>query len=181
MSAQKNTVLVGGNVEFNSTKTGDNKTNSFEFNPKVGYQFTDHFTAGVEAGILTSKTDSQQNIFGMNYSITDKTNAFSYGAFVRYAEPLSDVFAVYAELGVGGISKKNDTTVSNVVTTTKANGMYVKLTPALFINFKKSFGLNFAIGGLGYETTKWKDSDVKTNTFNFNFGKEVSVGISKNF
>jgi len=168
VSAQKNTLLVGGNIDFTSEKTGDYKENSFEFNPKVGYQFADHWTAGIESSIGSSKTKNSVT------TQSDMSN-FSIGAFGRYTMPLNETFAFFTDLGVGYQSIKNK------LSDAKADGMYAQLTPALFINFKNSFGLNFSIGGLGYGSMKPSGGGDSTNSFNLNFGKTVSIGISKNF
>lgn len=188
VSAQKNTLLVGGNVAYTSTTSkmdgttkGENK--KFEFNPTIGYQFTDNLTAGVRFGVGSDKTTGYATLGNTTYNIEDKTNSFSYGVFGRYAMPLSDTFAVYGDLDLGLTNGK--TTVSNSLTSTsttaKSNGMYVGFTPALFINFKNSFGLNFSIGGIKYTTDKVDGSNAKTNTFDINFGKTINIGISKNF
>lgn len=173
-NAQKNTLLVGGNLGFNSEKTEiagvETKSNEFEFSPTVGYQFTDNWTAGLNANFGTGKTD----IAGSE----NKTNAIKVGPFVRYAQSLGGAFAVYGDFGLGYQKQKSE---SGNVSTADANGMYVGFTPALFINFKNSFGLNFSIGGVGYSTLKDSDSDWKQNNFDFNFGKTVNIGISKNF
>ena len=67
-------------------------------------------------------------------------------------------------------------------TTLKSNGFYAGITPALFINMKNSFGLNFSIGGIQYSSLKSDTTpSVKSSSFDFNFGKTVNIGISKNF
>jgi len=175
-SAQKNTLLLGGNVGFSSEKTEftggiESKTSSFEFAPTVGYQFTDHWTAGLNSKIGTGKVETP--------TVAEiKTNEFKIGPFVRYAQPLGGAFAVYGDLGAGYQKLKTE---SGSLTTSDANGFYIGFTPALFINFKNSFGLNFSIGGVGYSTLKDSDADIKQNNFDFNFGKTVNIGISKNF
>ncbi|WP_264553380.1 porin family protein [Flavobacterium sp. N2038] len=127
VSAQKNSVLVGGNVGFSSEKIGESKLENFEFAPKVGYQFTDNWTAGVEGSIMNVKTTGLES-----------TEKYKIGGFVRYSVPLSEVFSVFADLGAGYQSTSlND-----------AKGIYASLTPALFINMKRGFGLNFSIGEL---------------------------------
>jgi len=158
-SAQKNSILLGGNVGFTSEKIGDSKLENFEFSPKVGYQFTDKWTAGVEGSIMNVKTTG-----------FDRTEKYKIGGFVRYAVPLSDLFSVYGDLGVGYQS----TNVND------QKGMYASLTPALFINMKRGFGLNFSIGGLNYDNLDGKN-DPKQERFGFNFGKTLNIGISKNF
>jgi hypothetical protein len=160
-SAQKNSVLVGGNIGYTSEKEGEMKSTSFEFNPKVGYQFADQWTAGVEGSI--SSVDK-------NYDLTKKSETYKIGGFVRYTQPLSETFAVFADLGAGYQNKSvND-----------AKGMYVNLVPNLFINMKKGFGLNFSIGGIGYSNLDGRNA-ARTENFGFNFGKSFNIGISKNF
>lgn len=174
VNAQKNTLLVGGNVGFSSLKTEvgstEAKTNSFELAPTVGYQFNENWTVGLNSLIGTGKTDSGVSEF--------KTNDFKIGPFVRYSKALSETFSVYGDLGAGFQKSKEET---GSVTTADYKGMYIGFTPALFINFKNSFGLNFSIGGLGYSTLKDSDADVKQNSFDFSFGKTINIGISKNF
>ncbi len=187
MNAQKNTILVGGNISLLSSKdkfgsTTISESNTFTFSPRIGYQFTDNWTAGVRLGVETEKTTEQ--ITGTSYEGTIKTNNFTYGVFGRYTQPLSETFAVFGELDVYASNGKETFSTNapgNFSSTTKTTGFGVMFTPNLFINFKNSFGLNFNIGGLGYETSKIKDTDIKTNQFGFGFGKGVTVGISKNF
>ncbi|MBF4517704.1 outer membrane beta-barrel protein [Flavobacterium sp. ANB] len=158
-SAQKGSVLLGGNVGFSSEKIGNTKAEDFEFSPKVGYQFTDNWTAGVEGSIVNSKITG----FG-------KSETYKIGGFVRYSIPLSETFAFYTDLGAG----YQNTSLNN------AKGMYASLTPALFINVKRGFGLNFSIGGVNYDNLDGKN-DPRQERFGFNFGKTFNFGISKNF
>ena len=189
VNAQKNTLLVGGNISYQTATNKSNGTttsdgNAFEFNPTIGYQFSDNWTAGIRLGIGTNKIAGYQTILGTVYNMEDKTTTFTYGVFGRYTLPLSDIFSVYGDLDIfAGNGKK--TTSSNVpgftTTTTETTAFGVQFTPNLFINFKNSFGLNFNIGGLGYTSEKTKGTDDKVNAFGFGFGKGVTVGISKNF
>jgi hypothetical protein len=158
-NAQKGSILLGGNVGFNSEKIGDSRSSNFEFTPKIGYQFTDHWTAGVEGTVA--------NVEVAGFGTTEK---YKIGAFTRYSLPLSDLFAFYTDLGAGYQS----------TSTNDAKGMYVSVTPALFINMKKGFGLNFSIGGFNYDNLDGKN-DQRQERVGFNFGKTFTVGISKNF
>lgn len=158
-SAQKNSILLGGNVGYASEKLGDSKLENFEFSPRVGYQFAEKWTAGVEGSIMNVKT------MGI-----DKTEKYKIGGFVRYSTPLSQMFSVFADLGAG----YQNTSVNN------AKGFYASLTPALFINMKNGFGLNFSIGGINYDNLDGKN-DPRQENLGFNFGKTLNIGISKNF
>lgn len=174
-SAQKGTVLVGGSVGFSSTKesiSGD-KESRVDFSPKVGYQFHDSWTAGIETSFGTSKVEQENT--------ENKVNTSKVGAFLRYTVPFSESFAFFTELGVGYQGQKLTRTAGPVSAEQKANGMYVGITPALFINMSKGFGLNFNIGGLGYSTLNVDNNGGDLKSFDFNLGKAFNVGISKNF
>ncbi|SNR67035.1 outer membrane beta-barrel protein [Flavobacterium sp. ov086] len=177
-NAQKGTILVGGSIGFTSDKTefqfGETKTNTFSFSPKVGYQFNDNWTVGGEFTVSSSKDDDGAREV--------KDNGFKVGAFVRYSVPLSQTFSVFADMGAGFQNAKRKVYgPGDAYGKSKADGMYVGITPALFINMKKGFGLNFSIGGLGYETMDVENNGGDNSSFYFNFGKTASIGISKNF
>lgn len=181
-NAQKGSILVMGSVSYNSQErpniVTDNKYSFFGFSPKVGYQFHENWTAGIESEVSTSK-DKISN------SYLNKTNAFSVGGFLRYTKTLNQTFAAYADLGLGYQNTKsnfrNDMTSTNI--TDKGNGFYVGVTPAIFINVHNGFGLNFNIGGINYGALDYTgdSGDTSAKTFNITFGQSVSVGVSKNF
>lgn len=178
--AQKNTVLVGGNVGFESTKNNasDSKTNSFNVNPFVGYQFTDNWTAGV-VGIAEF---SKQEPFG---SFDNRqVSKFGGGPFIRYTKELSNIFSVFGQLqgtfAGGNVKTENTVGGSTISTETKTSYLNARLFPAVFVNVSKGFGLNLDFGGVYFDQTKPKNVDA-TNTIGFNFGRTVNIGISKNF
>ena len=176
-NAQKGTVLVGGNIGYSSETEdfggAETKSNEFSFSPKVGYQFHDNWTVGGEFTVASSKDDQGVNEY--------KTNSFKAGAFVRYTRPLSQTFAVFADLGAGFQNQTNKNYIGSNYSKAKADGMYIGVTPALFINMQKGFGLNFSIGGLGYETLSYDNNGPDVNSFYFIFGQTFNIGISKNF
>ncbi|RED25409.1 outer membrane protein with beta-barrel domain [Flavobacterium cutihirudinis] len=178
--AQKGSVLVMGNIEYNSqsgsTVNSETKSNSFIFSPKVGFQFHENWTAGIEGGIGISKTELTTNEYSKS-----KSNIYSLGGFLRYSKPLNQTFSAYVDLGSGFTNQKNTSVNSVNSSDNTANGFYVGLTPAIFINVNKGFGLNFNIGGLSYNNYNYEDGVNVVKSFNFNFGKAFSVGISKHF
>ena len=96
-NAQKGTILVMGNVTYISQNSSisnlETKSHNFAFSPKVGYQFHDNWTAGVESGFSNSKQNSP--------FAESKFTDFSIGGFLRYSKPLNETFAAYADLGAG--------------------------------------------------------------------------------
>lgn len=177
-NAQKGTILVGGNIGYTSEKAedqfGEDKTSTFSFSPKVGYQFHENWTVGGEFTVASSNDD--------NGTREIKNNGFKAGAFVRYSVPLSQTFSIFADMGAGFQNIKTKVYgPGNDFAKSKADGMYVGVTPALFINMKKGFGLNFSIGGLGYETLSYDNNGADVSSFYFNFGQTFNIGVSKNF
>lgn len=179
-NAQKGTILVLGNVGYSSQNSsssgGSPDYKSFNFSPKVGYQYNDNWTVGIESAIA----NSQQTFMSGEY----KSNNFSVGGFVRYMKPIAGIFSAYADLGTG--YQNSEQTQYNggfnpSTSAMKGSGFYVGVTPALFLNINKGFGLNFNLGSIGYNTLNYSNEVNDTQYFNFSFGQAFSVGISKNF
>jgi hypothetical protein len=182
-NAQKGTYLVSGNVSFwsnkDSNQASESKSDNFNFSPKVGYQFKDNWTVGVETGFSSSKNKYtyQENESNNQERITKN---FSAGAFVRYSKSLSQMFLLYADLGAGYKNLK-ETNTNSFSSTTTFDGFYTSFAPGLFLNIKNNFGLNFGIGGLTYSNTKSDRNNGSNSNFYFNFGQSFNIGISKNF
>ncbi len=183
--AQKGSILVGGDLGFNfsNNKNTEVKTNSVDFNPMVGYQFTDNWTAGVLGVSSFGKTED------VNGSVTStaKNNTFGGGLFVRYSKPLSSIFNLYFQAeGTTSVTKsETETKTGSSSFTTKnddINNFGVKLYPAVFVNLKDNCGLNFNFGGVNFNSSKVDADGAKaiTNT-GLTFGKTVNIGITKNF
>jgi hypothetical protein len=171
-NAQKGTVLVAGNVDFSSTKQiGISKSERFEFSPKVGYQFSNNLTVGLETTISTAKTEV--------FVAEDKVSTTRLGVFLRYAKPIAGAWSAFADLGVGFQSAK---LTPSTGASSRSEGFYTGITPAIAVDLKKSFCLNFSIGGIGFNSLKSDAlNSVAVGTFDFNFGKSISIGLSKNF
>lgn len=179
-NAQKGTVLIGGFVGIRSTENLSNgvnqKFNSYEFTPKVGYQFSNSWTAGIETTIGNSKKKSTTT----GISTENKTDIFNIGGFLAYSKPLTGVFYGFAKLSSGLQTEKlsNNTIASTPI---KSNGFYIGLEPGIFINLKKGFGLDFFVGGLRYNTFKNQQTNTTTKKdLDFTFGKVLKIGITKN-
>ena len=167
-NAQKNSLLLYGNLNYEyhqkTPTTGlTSESSLLGFSPGIGYQFTDHLTVGVNMSTEAEKYDSDD----------DKSTAFSVGPFVRYAYTLSDIFAVYGQLNVNSVSEK----YSGI----KSNGVSAVLFPAIGVNLKNGFALNFNFGSLAYKQTQVKGDGEMNQSFGLSFGSGFGFGISKNF
>lgn len=197
VNAQKGTILVGGNFSYKSVKNpvdefyfqapGGGKTTTFEFSPKVGYQFSNSFTVGIEASYgKENRTDmSTASINNGQQFVTPvdvEISKFNLGAFLRYSKTFSGPFSAYADLSSGMISGKATRTLLGLPGENKYNGFYAGITPAVAIDLKKNLLLNFSFGGVKYSSVKSEFFDSNsTSSLEFDFGKQISIGISKNF
>src|SRR5690242_8096491 len=95
-NAQKGTWLLYGNVGLNSASDAQkNKNFNWNVNPGVGYQFSDHWTAGINLGW-------GQYSYKAN-GTSDKTtvNSYDLGLFGRYTKDINDMFYLYGQLDLG--------------------------------------------------------------------------------
>lgn len=171
--AQKGSVLLYGNVGFSSVKEASNdKETRITVLPGLGYQFNDSWTVGIQGGIVSNKIENETN----NFEIRD--NTVQIGHFLRYTKDLSNVFFVFGQLDASFVSNKNEEIGVNE---TKATGCNIGLTPAVGVNVKNRFALNFSFGGLGFSTLKVDGAINSSSAFGLTFGQIVNIGISKNF
>jgi hypothetical protein len=161
VKAQRNTLLVYGNVGFDSQKAGSTTTNSYNFSPGIGYQWNDQWTGGVNLGVGSSDAG------------TGKSSVFSVGPFVRYTQPLAGIFVIYGQLNANYVSNGGDAP--------HFSGFNTALFPAIGVNLKNGFALNFTVGSLSFNSYTFDKADNTTNSFHFGFGSGTGFGISKNF
>lgn len=170
---QKNTVLVYGSFDHTSSDYTSEKIKSLLFNLGVGYQFDSQWTAGLTFTTGSQRQDGQQS------NIYRNTN-LSIGPFIRYSIHSTSLFLIYGQIE-GGYSSIKYHQSQTQTTEAKTNGYFINLFPAVFINIKNNFGLNFNIGGVSYQSTKFKGVENNNKLFSLTLGKSVGIGISKNF
>jgi hypothetical protein len=168
----KGSILLYGAVGYTDSKSNygiynTNTSKSFEFNPGIGYQFSDKWTAGADFAYSYDENSAGGN---------GKTEGINIGPFLRYTHQLNGIFYIYGQVNAGFYHtnpQRNEP---------KSNGFLGKMFPALFVNIKNGFGLNIDFGGIEYQTKKFKDIPYyNSKSFAFSFGKNISIGISKNF
>jgi hypothetical protein len=173
--AQKNSLLVYGNIGFENKKEGfSNIKSNFTFAPGIGYQFHRNWTTGLRFQSASSKEvrtyPGGENVF--------QFTEFGLGPFLRYTKTFTNMFSIYGQIegGFGAAKDKTNGTITN-----EYRGFQSNLFPAIAINLHKGLALNFDIGGISYNWSKYKDGYALQRTVAFNFGKTVNIGISKNF
>ncbi|SFD12060.1 outer membrane beta-barrel protein [Spirosoma endophyticum] len=161
VKAQSNTLLVYGNVGFDSQKVNGVTYTNYSFAPGVGYQWNDHWTAGVNLNLNGAKD-------------TDKSSNVAIGPFIRYTQPLAGIFAIYGQFNANYLS-------GETTNTTSYTGFQGTLFPAIGVNLKNSFALNFTFGSLSFSSQKFAGIPESATSFHVAFGSGAGFGISKNF
>ncbi len=161
-----------------NTTTGNagrvQKTTNWNITTGVGYQFNRNWTLGM---MLSWGQDATKTVNAQH--TTD--NMYKVGPFARYSRYIgrSETFFWFTQLDFtyqGGYTTHEGDPAYN-----KHNGIYVGFYPALGVNMGRAVCLNFNIGGMNYATDKYTTAVYSINTFNLNFGRQVNIGISKNF
>jgi len=180
---EPHSILLYGGLDF-TTNSHDTLGGSANNHPAkntdwgatigVGYQFNHNWTLGLS---VMWGQDAYKDYSGFKNTF----NSYMVGPFARYSHYIgkSETFFYYNQLDFdyhGGYHTAEGNAADD-----KHNGVYVGLYPALGINVGRGLALNFAMGGINYTTDKEDGVVYATNTFNFTFGHQVNVGISKNF
>ena len=150
------------------------KTTNWDAAPGIGYQFNHNWTLGL-------MISWGQNATKDSSGVKNTDNLYKVGPFVRYSHYIrkSEIFFLYYQLDfdyAGGYHTNEGNPA-----TFKHTGIYTGFYPAVGVNIGRGLALNFSIGGINYATDKVQDATYSTNTFNFTFGHQANVGLSKNF
>ena len=181
----------------NKYSIDDPKYKTWTIAPGVGFNITNCITLGVDFRYAGSKTVLDKKTLGSFPAVSEyKTYDLGVGPFVRCTMPIGEHFFTYSQLtahylrgqqtritstaAVGGNSFSADD---------RYKGVDVTFMPAVGINICHSAALTFAIGGIGYEYTKWDYStqglvagssmEAKHHDFNVSFGREIQIGVQK--
>lgn len=178
---KKGNVLVGGNVGF-STNTveqdgaaGKQTTTGFNISPKAGYALSDKWMVGVFVGSTFSTYKDER----AEPDTESKNNMIAPGVFVRNYHMLGEKVALFGEANVSygfGSTKANDTK------TYENKELQANIVPGISYFVNKRIVLEGVFGGINYTNTKNErvvdGNETTTSTFNFDFTKEFSVGVS---
>lgn len=159
-------VFITGSVGFGNEKTGDNKTNTFNFSPKAGYFVTSNIAVGVQLGVTSTK-ETVDTPLG---DIENKETALEVGAFGRYYFTPTRNFSFFGQLSAGYVSNKVENDGDPEY---KENGVNIALAPGISYFVSDHIALEATFGILGYRTLK-PDVDGADSTNTFNVGANFS-------
>ncbi|GGX03289.1 porin family protein [Aquimarina muelleri] len=168
----KGDVFISGGFGFGSEKTGDDKTNTFNISPRVGFFVSENIAAGARINFSSEKRE-----FGTNEETYSTT---SLGAFGRYYISPASKFSLFGELGVDYIASKFK---EEGEPDDKSNGFGFGFAPGVSYFISNNFALEATWGILGYRTVK-PDVDNAESTNNFDFGvdlQNINLGLVYKF
>lgn len=123
---KKGTYLVQGSIGFTTSDDQNGfKRTEFQISPKLGYQFNDHFTVGVQLGLngLKSVELIPDLSTGSFLKADNKVSTYAVGGFLRYSQLLAGAFSAYADFSVGITSGKQTQTFPANTFENKFNGL----------------------------------------------------------
>jgi hypothetical protein len=186
---EPHSILLYGDATIKTVSDSiQHKTTNWDANIGIGYQFNHNWTIGLK--IMWGQDATKEGAPARPNPVTGQAqlqgakntfNNYAVGPFARYSHYIrrSETFFWYSQMDVDYIGGYH--TNEGNPADTKHTGLFIGLYPALGINVGRGMALNFNIGGIGYSTDKYVDATYAINTFNFTFGHQANIGISKNF
>ena len=129
---QKGSIMLGGNVNYtNNNSNSDTRaispnttrsnckgsSNSFTFNPKVGFALNNNWVLGPMLILSSSKGTSENNWVSGSNTVTDytttKNSSFGGGAFARKYFPFNEHFSAFGEVNATANNRKEYRESSN--------------------------------------------------------------------
>lgn len=175
---EKGTVLLGGGIGFNSTseKTGiENKYQSFNVSPDIGYFIQDNWVIGVSLPL--SWQDSRSNA-NSTASHQLKTSSLGVGPFVRKYFPLVDKVSAFGQLSLGYGRQTTELTSGSSSSSSKANTFTANTNLGLSYFPKTWMAVNLSVSPLSY--TKTSHSNSEYSNFGFNLSTSA-LSLGANF
>lgn len=171
--AQTDKLFVGGDISYysidqkmdNSTLSGSN-TDSFIFNPRVGYYLSPNLAIGLSCGYGSGSTNSTKNHqvavapFALYHFYRSGNLSFvGYGSVgYRYYQSRSLEGGVY-------------------VLSDKTHMISVSVSPGITYDLNKHFRLETYLGSVNYYHTREFPVHMTTNTFSMSFSNSLSFGF----
>ncbi|RZJ31852.1 MAG: porin family protein [Flavobacterium sp.] len=169
-------IFITGSVGFNSSKTGDAKSNGFDVSPSIGFFVSDNIAVGGRVGYNSTTTNS-----GAPGADDAKSSTFSIGGFGRYYATPASQFSMFVELGLNYHSTTEN--AGDGFDDVKSTGFGIALAPGISYFVSDNWALEASIAALSYNTDKPDfDGAESTNNFGLNVDlSNVSVGVIYKF
>ncbi|WBA41242.1 outer membrane beta-barrel protein [Hymenobacter canadensis] len=199
------TVLLGGNVGYNSSKEKissgsyafENSQQAFRIVPTVGYFITDNLALGLAGGIERGKAKSSYKnddpyATSNQYELTGRSSSTYVGPFVRYYKMVGEKAAFYGQLDASyrkGSAENERITPSSEIEVVKDNnrGFSSNITPGFVFFPTNKLGLELTLGYLGYyraktvqeKTDQMQEWRRENSSFGASFGLQyLNIGAS---
>jgi outer membrane protein len=165
----KGSMFLSGTFSYESSKTGDLKSNDLEFSPAFGYFLTDNIALGGRLNVSSGENEAET-----------KTSGFGLDVFGRYYMTPASKFSLFGEAAVGFGSTKVEPAAGGE-TTSKTFGVNLGLGVNYFLS--SNWAIEAGWAGLGYNSDdNGGDGADKTNTFGLNLDlSSINFGLLYKF
>ncbi|WP_439489378.1 outer membrane beta-barrel protein [Algoriphagus sp.] len=205
---EKGSIMLGGNANYsNSNSNSDTRavsphtiqsnstgnSNSFTFNPKVGFTLNNNWVVGPMLILSSSKGTSENNWVSGSTTVIDytttKNSSFGGGAFARKYVPFNEYFSAFGEVNATANNRKEYRKSENSSEVEESEIKYNEIQGSVHAGlayFPKKWMaielsaniLQFAHHGRNQETEA-QDHKVNYNSFGFNLNSSsINLGVS---
>tara|TARA_R110002111_G_scaffold57012_3_gene96821 strand:+ start:3883 stop:4467 length:585 start_codon:yes stop_codon:yes gene_type:complete len=164
----KGDLFVSGSVGFNSSKTGDAKSNNLNFSPSVGYFISENIA--LEVNLMIGSGED---------AVDTKTTDLGAGLGATYFFTPSNKFSFTVGAGFGYANSKVEFDGGGEV---KVDSFRFAVAPGVHYFISDKFALRASVGALSYESTKADGADDATNDFGLNIDlSDINFGLVYKF
>jgi hypothetical protein len=151
--------LIGGNVNFTSSKQGDAKMTHINFSPDAGYFFINNFAGGLRVNVASDKPDGG-----------DASTVFTVAPFLRYYFlPAAQKVNVFADAQYGFGSGKDGGSSASI------NEYQISAGPAVFLSPHTALEFTVFYASLGGKFYEGPTTD-RVSEFGVNIGFQIHLG-----
>ncbi|WP_284651313.1 outer membrane beta-barrel protein [Flavobacterium terrisoli] len=163
-------IFVSGAFGISSSSQDEDKSTSFEIEPKVGFFVTPNIALGAKLGYESYKAEDA-------FGDTDDENTLSIGVFGRYYATPSNQFSIFGQLGFDYMS------TNDKMSEVKTNGFGLAFKPGISYFVSDAFAIEATFGELSYTSVK-DDTDgaEAKNTFSLGLDlRSINFGLLYKF
>lgn len=205
---QKGSIMLGGSVNYSTSNSNSDtravspnttrsnskgNSNSFTFNPKVGFTLNNNWVVGPMLILSTSKGTSENNWVSGSSTVIDytttKNSSFGGGAFARKYVPFNDYFSAFGEVNATANTREEYRESSNSVEIEKSEIKYNEIQGSVHAGLayfpKKWMAIELSANILQFshqgrnQETEAQDHETNYNSFGFNLNSSsIHLGVS---
>ena len=177
---QKGYVIIGGSFLLVTSESGDFSFTDFDFSPRAGIFISDRTSLGPILGYQHSKREQTS----LNFNSNDRTNIFTFGAYMRNYKSISEKFFFYLQSSVTYGTGQREFIDINGTAEADRSQFEISVIPGLSYFVTERLALDVRLASIRYRDESFDNvgafpGTVDSQTFSITGGlNSVGFGLS---